>query len=357
MATLYSLFYQKHPGNTRKPRMSEEEIADILLQLAASSSRGKVLSPENVELGQDHEIVNLDKEPSLYYTAPEILLGKQAPDRDTALYSVGMLLYFMLTGRSYYEMSGELLSALPELMQQRDCLISGMEGRAGYAEYETILRELTAWSRQERSKALPHILSLAQKYPSTAEVIYRFNGTDVYTETVVIAGQHLRIEDSKTIRGTDGKAYHPKETATLYHRPVKYRTVIEVDAADMQNGGGMLAPAASQQSGFQSGRIVYRGQESTISITLCEFNEHDITQKEIRLNGGAARVYVIEAVDDASRSRAELTRIAVPATAPDSKLFLLVRCRGKEAEITVRKESESGGHGALLTDPPITVKI
>ncbi|MCR4801790.1 MAG: hypothetical protein K5895_02135 [Lachnospiraceae bacterium] len=359
MATLHSLFYQQKFNNTISPAMSTENIADILLQLTGAASREKSLSPENVDISNDHEIIVLEKKASLYYIAPEILLYNHKTNKDTALYSIGMLLYFMLFGKNYYEVNNELLVMLPEMMQQRNCLIQQIGNSEEYAKYETIIAELTSWESELRAKAIPHILALAMDYPSKAKVKYHAEGNIVFTEVLNISGQQTVIDTSKIVIAEDGKKYQPRETTIIYHRPGCHEVIIEVTNIDVQATDNIITQSieTSNDSSVKSGRIIFHDRNTKLPITICRYNQNEITQKELRLVGGNSRIFVFEAVDEKSGDRNEIANIMIPETPSDSWIFLLVKCNMLEIEITVRNETEKGKLGVLLTESPVRVKI
>ncbi|HBO85245.1 MAG TPA: hypothetical protein DD641_09850 [Deltaproteobacteria bacterium] len=136
------------------PKNSLKLWLHILRKLQDAYKEGRpygLLSPENIAVDSNNNITYLNLKPSSEYIAPEMLKGFE-PDEQSDIYSMGVILYEMLTGRLDdfgTQRVAKLVSDLPEWLDEMviRCVRKVMEDR--YQSIEEIFTDIKNLSKSK----------------------------------------------------------------------------------------------------------------------------------------------------------------------------------------------------------------
>lgn len=216
-------------------RMNSEEIADTLFCLCNAVEEGTLVqaAPENITVKKDGKVtVSLDAGLNIYYAAPEVVLGKKNADKNSGWFTFGLLAYFVINGRSYYEDKSFHIVELQEMMANESSFI--MAGRVD-EEAEDVssllslsIQKFTSWDPECRSEGVPVLLRAVEQYFAAAEISYRYLDQIVATETIEVNPPNADCTKGSAVSGNDGKVYLVSESVSIPFRPGKHQYVVNV---------------------------------------------------------------------------------------------------------------------------------
>lgn len=175
---------------------SREEVFELLQALANLIVEGTFsnLSPECIEVGENYAVeIRTDlKSENAYFMAPEqIFQGKNA-DRETALFSFGMLFYFMTNGQNWYAKNAV------HVYETRE---QGTSMRINSGDWQE-MNQLVSRNPEEREAGYDAFLRMYQSFPKGKLLIeYRVGDSTVLTEEI-----HIREDVSDYAKGKKFKA-------------------------------------------------------------------------------------------------------------------------------------------------------
>lgn len=226
-------------------RTGSEQIMDALLCLCNAVNEGTLLqaAPENIGIREDGTVsVTPKADQNIYYAAPEVALGKSAADKNSGWFTMGLLAYFVISGRSYYEAEGLHIVDLPDMVKSGRSLIPAQ----GAAEDTDDIQELldlamsrfTSWKPEVRSEGASFLLKVIRQYTSKADIQYMHNGKVVSTESKALSSRSVIIAAGDRVTGKDGASYRVKKDCEMPFRPGthKYTVDVEIEAAGRNAG-------------------------------------------------------------------------------------------------------------------------
>lgn len=202
---------------------SREEVFELLQALANLIAEGTYsnLSPECIEVGENYAVeIRTDlKSENAYFMAPEqIFQGKNA-DRETALFSFGMLFYFMTNGQNWYAANA---------VHVYETHAKGAEIWIASGDYAE-MNYLVSRNPEEREAGYDAFLRLYQSFPKGKILIeYKAGDSTVLTEEIRIREDVPEYAKGKKIKATDRNIYLAEMGAALSPRLTEQHVTIPV---------------------------------------------------------------------------------------------------------------------------------
>ncbi len=235
MSTLFEQFENAENSGNNLTRMNAEEIADVLFCLcnAASEEKLKKASPEYIEIQENGIVSVISSEcQNLYYAAPEEVLGISEPNKNTGWFTLGLLSYYVINGRSYYSDKSINVVDMNELKDNQSSLIMA-EGINQSAEdvpslFAISIEKFTSWDAAKRSEGVKYLLKAIQQFASTAEVQYVCNGQAVLSDVIAVNPPRCDIQKNTYIMGNDGRKYNILNDISIPFRPGNHKVSVNV---------------------------------------------------------------------------------------------------------------------------------
>lgn len=226
MATIYDK-YNKSAAAT------VEELLDVFLCVSrAVESKGIMqFSPEMIQIKENGECVCLEGiECNMYYAAPEVVVDGKIPDKNSRLFSIGMLLHFVWNGCSYYEKNCSCLVELPEKLAKDEGLICEkiLNSDDEYAILQEGLMKLTSWNPAHRYEGFELWLEIAREYSSIVKIDFICHNRTVASTNYRVKYPWREIKAGTIISGMDGKSYKVCDKQQIPFRLGNYQYSIKV---------------------------------------------------------------------------------------------------------------------------------
>ena len=202
---------------------SREEIFELMKALADLIVEGTYinLSPEYIEIRENCTVsIRTDsKSENAFFMAPEqIFRGKKA-DRETALFSFGMLFYYIANGQNWY---------IANSINVYETLTKGTEIWIASGHYAK-MNHLVSRNPEEREVGYDAFLRLYQSFPKgTILIEYKTEDSTVLTEEIQIREDVPEYAKGKKIKGTDRNIYIAEMGASLSPRLTEQHVTIPV---------------------------------------------------------------------------------------------------------------------------------
>lgn len=280
MDSLYKKFRNTRSASNLS-RMGPDKIMDALLCLYNAVNEGTLLqaAPENIGIREDGTVsVAPEADQNIYYAAPEVVLGMSAADKSSGWFTMGLLAYFVINGRSYYEAEELHIADLPDMVKTGQSLIPAQA--AGYMEdipglLDRAMSQFTSWRPEVRSKGVPFLMKAIRQYAAKADIQYVYNGKVVSTESRTLNPPHAVITAGYGVTGKDGVSYRVKNDCKMPFRPGthKYTADVEIAASGSHGTGGAGLPEkhlcireASQQEMSRLIKLDQTAQEKWVEV-------------------------------------------------------------------------------------------
>lgn len=236
MRTLADKF--SNSGNQSNATLkSREEIVDTIFCLMGALAEGTLMcaGPDRISVELDGTVNTVSPEEiDLYYAAPEIVLGETKDDENSKWFTLGLLAYYVLTGKNLYEDKKIDLVSMKELQGKGEGLTKlTMEDLAcnneAISDLVNAVNLFLSWSAVEREKGAAHVLAAVKKCLTVADVKYYLKDTPVLSEMLKITQPRHLIGKGTSVAGKDGKNYVVVESVTIPMRAGKhsYRVMVK----------------------------------------------------------------------------------------------------------------------------------
>ena len=236
MKTLYSILNNTTLGTDNVSRIGPERIADILLSLCSSADKNELLpvSPKQIQIDNKGTLsYSHNGEPDPYYCAYEVVFNDQKPDRESGWFTLGLLIYFTIYGKSFYDDKNINLSDIPELKNNSNSLIvcDAPQGNDVLSLYKKAMEKLTAWNKSERCKGVQFLLRAVGTYSSVAEIELWHNNNRIMVSNLTIDKKTTNIK-ANTVFTVDKAQYKTTQDASIPFRPGTHTYKIKVVPAN-----------------------------------------------------------------------------------------------------------------------------
>lgn len=255
MSTLLYRFENSEISGNNLNRMNSEEIADVLLCLCNAALEGKLkkASPENIEIQEDGEVrVISSEELNLFYASPEEVMGISEANEDTGWFTLGLLAYFVINGRSYYLDRSINVVDINELKEKQSSMImaDGIEQSAEDINslFAIAIENFTSWDAKKRSSGKKYLLKAIQQFASTAEVQYVCNGQPVLSDAISVNPPRYGIQKNSYVTGTDGRKYRILSDIVIPFRPGAHKVSVNVSSEEATQDDYFLCMQVENQS-------------------------------------------------------------------------------------------------------------
>lgn len=239
MITLYEKYKNEDSIDNNIGRINPEDIVDSLYCLCNSVENGEFIqaSPENIVINENGTVLLLnDPNFNLYYVAPEVIMGKKKADKMSAWFTLGVLCYFLINGRSFYNDKSINVVTMKEMGNIGSGLITA-EGIDQLAEdvpslLSLAMEKFTSWDPLKRSEGVKYVLKAVKQYTSVAVFNYEDNDQIVKSDRFAVEGSSLSCEEGASITDEDGNVYSVLKTETVPFRPGVRTYTIRVKKAE-----------------------------------------------------------------------------------------------------------------------------
>lgn len=235
MRTLHYKF--NNNGNQANTSIkSKEEIVDTIFCLVSAAIDDKLTcaGPERISITVDGNVMIDNPEIlDLYYAAPELVLCEANKATSSKLFTVGLLAYFILIGKEFYEDKHMDVINMKELKGNGNGLIALKEedlfdGSEVITDLVAAVNKFTAWNQDEREKGIPCVLRAIDKCLTVADVKYCVDNKVVHAEMMQVSDHKYVIDQGTKISGRDGKAYVVTEKIEIIKRAGRHTYKIPV---------------------------------------------------------------------------------------------------------------------------------
>lgn len=256
-------------------RMNPEEIADVLFCLCNAFDEGKLIqaAPENISVAEDGTVsVTPDADKDIYYAAPEVVLGRSGADKNSGWFTMGLLTYFIINGRSWCEAKGTSITELPDLVGKGTGLIQDQESAGGAGNVPGLLSaamaKFTSWKPETRSEGVFFLLKVIRQYTSTAVIQYTFAGRIISTERQRLDPPSVKIAAGYRVTDESGSTFQVTCDREVPFRPGTHSYTVEVESEAAGRNGISGDYAAAGRSGISddyasAGRSGVSGSQET----------------------------------------------------------------------------------------------
>lgn len=258
MESLFKRFRNTHGSVNNLSRMNPEEIADVLFCLCNAFEEGTLLqaAPENLSVREDGTVsVTPDSDKNIYYAAPEVVLGKSGADKNSGWFTMGLLTYFIINGRSYYEAKGLNIVNLQDLTGKGESFIRAQRAAENAENVPGLLdlamRKFTSWKPEVRYEGVSSLLKAIRQYTSTAVIQYTYNGRTVSTESRRLDPPSVMIAAGYRVTDESGSAYQVKKDCKIPFRPGTHKYTVDVES----RGAGRDAASGDRETGGADVRL------------------------------------------------------------------------------------------------------
>lgn len=203
MTVLYERFYRSGRDGNISSGNDEAEKAHALFCIYHAILGGSIVQadPERMIIKENGEVEQIYYQGwNAYYAAPEVVINGSKPDMDSGWFTLGLAIYFVLHGRSYYEDRHIRLVDLPERMKTSRCLIPArfLVYRESDAPllYRKAMGKLTAWNPMERAEGIPFFLDAVMQYLSDADIECICGGVEGGQTQQRLGERYLFIQES-----------------------------------------------------------------------------------------------------------------------------------------------------------------
>lgn len=238
MDTLWNKFKNTDDSGHSISRMNPEEIADTLFCLCNAVEEGTLnrAAPENITIKEDGTVsVSQEAGLNIYYAAPEIVLGKKNADKNSGWFTLGLLAYFVINGRSYYEDKSFHIVNLQDMMANGSSLIIAQGVNEEVEDVPSLLRlsiqKFTSWAPESRAEGVPILLRAVEQYSAKAKISYRYLEQTIATKTIMVGPPSANFTTGSVVSGDDGKVYFVSENVSIPFRPGKHPYIVKVDVS------------------------------------------------------------------------------------------------------------------------------
>lgn len=228
----------------KQGRIDQLDALDVALSLCChieDCTQFAHLDPQQVGLSETNEVqILLQEHPvDCFYAAPDVILDSAESSRASMYFSLGCMMFFMLTGRCYYDMFG--LDPVDLACEQPG---ESMLDPTVYSDIGSdVIRALTAWDPSQRREGVVKLLQIVETVPSTAVLEYICDDCVVLQENKQIQEDIADYRSGDTITGTDGAKYRVAPGALVRFRPgthsFKIPVIRTVGQSDCDQGSGI----------------------------------------------------------------------------------------------------------------------
>lgn len=245
--TLYQLFKSTGAADNLSVK-GEESVADAILSLIKLNETPAVfhgVSPRDILVNKETGVFTIgsSRRTDPYYCAPEVLFSGKEPDKISEYFTLGMLVYFVIYGESYYWKNNIAITELPRHIVDIESLLGcSINNKLNEALKKlTLIPENAFNERQEGIKSLLEFI--ISKTAGAKVILQTASGSGILMLKVPSKG--LAIRKKMVLKDKSGNAFEVQEDRDIPFRPgIHTYTVSSVS----RSGGASSAVSAPEES-------------------------------------------------------------------------------------------------------------
>lgn len=252
MKNLSTLFNNKIARANNFSRSGGEVIADTILSLCADADAGrlKALSPEHIKISPDGSVSysQTDAE-SPYFSAYESVFENKKADKESGWFTLGLLIYYIVFGRTFFKDNGIDIVCLPERKNSAVSLITAESflndntslntaDSNALTLYKQAMVKLTFWNRSNRYLGVKHLLDAVHTYTSVATIEFFENQTKVFEAPFSFNEPVLNFKPNTQLKNPEnGRIYVTTENIKIDFRPGRHTYRVKVKSTQSTDTG------------------------------------------------------------------------------------------------------------------------
>lgn len=340
------------------------DIAKSLMQLILEDKIRMALSPDTVAVDGDGLVVLSQPAPSnrgevvkaqdLSFSSPEVIFQNKAADKTDHLFSLGLIMAWMKSGKNLYAQSSGGVFAYAPAQQGSfsQGLVSSLRGRDAAADasalvsdaaLSAIIRSLTDSIPQRRHDGARALLEhLVKNMPGEAKVNFVHRGRIIASRTETLRMDIDDMLQGQPIYASDGLKYVPAAMVHIPYRPGSHTYTIDV------------WPMKQAQTHRQV-YVKFAGPgEPTLMFTMDETGKQAQFQRSLTRRQ-AVTVLAMDMGPDGQSVPAATQRLTLPAS-PEGKTGLLTFTCLERGRVGVTLVDAQGVH-LLAPETALTVGL
>lgn len=211
-------------GDPASVKERADRYMDILLSLIIKIDNGEIhslIAPGTIIVGDDNIWIEENPDIGVLYSSPEAIFKGIEYDSDAQLFSLGMIIYFMLYSVDFYTSAG--LKALeieaikrkyPESLIEPEENGNGIVPAEYYNHLKEVMKHLTSWDREKRDVGKKLLIRMYSWIDSVNKVSF------------MDGDRRIAIVNFKSRDDVKG---FPQKNDDLNIRGTKYRIVEKID--------------------------------------------------------------------------------------------------------------------------------
>lgn len=289
------------------------------------------LDPQQIGLTEKNEVqIMLQDHPvDCFYAAPDVILDSAESSRESMYFSLGCMMFFMLTGRCYYDMFG--LDPVDLACEQSG---ESMLDPTVYSDIGSdVICALTAWDPTQRREGVVKLLQIVETVPSMAVLEYICDDRVVFQENKQIQEDIADYRCGDTITGTDGAKYRVAPGGLVRFRPGTHSFKIPVVLTDDQSDGNQADGTSGETAVPVTSELTWlmmsfqnEGQRMHLKVTPLQ---GQATSKAIPISLLNKTRYTFYSViwneSGPPRNKKELFYLDIPQNATMKRAYLSIR--------------------------------
>lgn len=224
--SLFSLCRELNNSTGEVAARRPDRYMDILLSLLIMIEEGQIdtlLAPESIQLDDNSDRIQIIEKPNigLLYSAPEVIFEDGEYDARAQLFSLGLIIFYMLYAIDYYTATGLKVLEI-EAVKKRNpkALIhlpkdgNGMMPAKYYGKLREVMKYLTSWDPEERDTGKKLLIEMYSSIDSINRV-YCMDGNRVIAT--------IRFTSRKDMKG------FPSKNDEITVKGIKYSFLEKID--------------------------------------------------------------------------------------------------------------------------------
>ncbi len=240
--TLYQLFKSTGAADNLSAK-GEDSVADAILSLIKlneTPAEFHGVSPRDILVNEETGVFTIgpSRRTDPYYCAPEVLFSGKEPDEISEYFTLGMLVYFVIYGESYYRKNNIPITELPGHIADIESLL----GCTINKKLNEALKKLTLLPESafnERQEGITSLLEyIITKTAGAKVVLQTSSGSGILMLKVPSKG--LAIRKKMVLKDRAGNAFEVQED-----RDIPFRPGIHTYTVRSASRSGDASPAAA----------------------------------------------------------------------------------------------------------------
>lgn len=223
--TLYTLCNVMNCINEIPESARADRYMDVLLSLVYMIEGGEIhsqLAPGTIIVSEDSVRLKENDRDITHYSAPEVIFEGHENDKEAQLFSLGLVIFYMLYSVDYYTAAGLRLLEIEQIKKmQPEYLIDLQEAENPrvpikyYEQLREVMKYLTSWKPEKRYMGEKLLIEMYNWIVSKNSVYYMDGNKQI--------GPPMKVEILNDVKG------YPKDINELVLGKNEYRIIERID--------------------------------------------------------------------------------------------------------------------------------